>query len=122
MQRRDWEQGVLAQALIEAGDRQNVILLTKAAIVQQTPDGRLGVVVSGSPTDPAMGGAAYAKAAEWTGDAEMRQAVDGLLAWIRQVRSAQRRRHSVSRLPRGGDVVRRVQLRAALPCGDGLPR
>jgi rhamnogalacturonyl hydrolase YesR len=83
MQRRDWEQGILAQALLEAGDREKVILLTKAAIVQRTPDGRLGVVVSGSPTDPAMGGAAYAQAAEWTGDSKMREAVEGLLGWIR---------------------------------------
>jgi rhamnogalacturonyl hydrolase YesR len=84
MQRRDWEQGILAQAMVEAGDRQKAILLTKAAIMQRTPDGRLGVVVSGSPTDPAMGGCAYAKAAEWTGDPQLRQAVDGLLAWIRK--------------------------------------
>jgi len=84
MQRRDWEQGILAQAMFEAGDRENVILLTKAAIVQRTPDGRLGVVVSGGPTDPAMGGCAYAKAAEWTGDPQIQQAVDGLLTWIRK--------------------------------------
>ena len=84
MQRRDWEQGILAQAMLEAGDRENVILLTKAAIVQRTPDGRLGVVVSGGPTDPAMGGCAYAKAAEWTGDPQIQQAVDGLLTWIRK--------------------------------------
>jgi rhamnogalacturonyl hydrolase YesR len=83
MQRRDWEQGILAQALLEAGDRDTVILLTRGAMVQATPDGRLGVVVSGSPTDPAMGGEAYARAAEWTGDARMRQAVHGLLDWIR---------------------------------------
>ncbi len=87
MQRRDWEQGTLAQAMLEAGDRERVILLTKAAIVQRTPDGRLGVVVSGSPTDPAMGGPAYAQAAEWTPNAEIaaqiREAVDGLLTWIR---------------------------------------
>ena len=82
MQRRDWEQGVLAQALLETGDREGVILLTKAAMVQRTPDGRLGVVVSGSPTDPAMGGEAYARAAEWTGDAAIHGAVDGLLEWI----------------------------------------
>src|ERR1039458_2103389 len=74
MQRRDWEQGIFAQALVEAGDRERVILLTKAAIVQRTPDGRLGVVVSGSPTDPAMGGPAYARAAEWTGDAQIHDA------------------------------------------------
>ena len=83
MQRHDWEQGVLAQALLEAGDRKRVILLTRAAIVQRAPDGRLGVMISGSPTDPAMGGAAYAKAAEWTGDQQMIEAVDGLLEWIR---------------------------------------
>ena len=54
MQRRDWEQGTLAQAFLEAGDHANVILLTKAAMVLKTPDGRLGVVGSGSATDPAM--------------------------------------------------------------------
>ena len=83
MQRRDWEQGILAQALLEAGDRERVIQLTRAAMVQSTPDGRLGVVVSGGPTDPAMGGAAYAKAAEWTGDQQILHAVDKLLEWIR---------------------------------------
>ncbi len=83
MERRDWEQGILAQAMLEAGQRERVILLTKAAIVQRAPDGRLAVVVTGGPTDPAMGGAAYAKAAEWTGDPAIRQAVDGLLNWIR---------------------------------------
>jgi rhamnogalacturonyl hydrolase YesR len=83
MQRRDWEQGILAQAMLETGDRERVILLTKGAMVQRTPDGRLGVVVSGSPTDPAMGGPAYAQAAEWTGDPQIREAVNGLLDWIR---------------------------------------
>lgn len=83
MERRDWEQGILAQAMVEAGDRQKTILLTRAAIVQRKPDGRLGVVVSGGPTDPTMGGCAYARAAEWTGDTRIQQAVDGLLAWIR---------------------------------------
>jgi unsaturated rhamnogalacturonyl hydrolase len=83
MQRRDWEQGILAQAMLEAGLREQVILLTRAATVQRMPDGRLGVVVEGGTTDPAMGGAAYAKAAEWTGDPQIQQAVDGLLQWIR---------------------------------------
>jgi rhamnogalacturonyl hydrolase YesR len=84
MQRRDWEQGILAEAMLETSDQRNVILLTKAAMVQRTPDGRLGVVVSGSPTDPAMGGCAYAKAAEWTGDKGIQQAVGGLVNWIRK--------------------------------------
>jgi unsaturated rhamnogalacturonyl hydrolase len=82
MQRRDWEQGILAQAFLEAGDRQRVILLTKAAIVQRVPDGRLGVVIEGSPTDPAMGGEAYWRAGEMTGDAGIQEAARGLLDWI----------------------------------------
>ena len=59
MERRDWEQGILAQAFLEAGDDEKVILLTKAAIVQRVPDGRLAVVIEGEPTDPAMEGEAY---------------------------------------------------------------
>ena len=83
MQRHDWEQGILAQALLEAGDRERVILLARAAMVQRAPDGRLAVLGPGGPTDPAMGGAAYAKAAEWTGDKLLLDAVDGMLEWIR---------------------------------------
>jgi len=83
LQRRDWEQGVLAQAFLEAGNREQVLLLTRAALVQRTPDGRLGVVVSGGSTDSAMGGAAYAQAAAWSRDPALRAAVDGLLDWIR---------------------------------------
>ena len=86
MQRRDWEQGILAQAMVEAGDRQRAILLTRAAMVQETPDGRLGVVVSGSPTDPSMGGCAYARAAEWTGDPQIQQAVGLLFAELQRLR------------------------------------
>jgi len=84
MQRRDWEQGILAQAMLEAGEREHLIQLTKAAMMLRTPDGRMGVVASGSPTDPTMGGPAYAKAAEWTGDPAMRKAVEAMLEWIQQ--------------------------------------
>ncbi len=83
MQRRDWEQGVLAHAFFEAGDDDNVVRLTKAAIVQRVADGRLGVLdEGGSPTDPAMGGEAYWRAAQITGDAEIKDAVLGMLDWI----------------------------------------
>jgi unsaturated rhamnogalacturonyl hydrolase len=82
MERRDWEQGILAQAFLEAGDDENVILLTKAAIVQRVPDGRLGVVIEGGTTDPAMGGEAYWHAGQVTGDAEIQEAARGLLEWI----------------------------------------
>jgi rhamnogalacturonyl hydrolase YesR len=83
MQRRDWEQGILAQAMLDAGEREYAILLTKAAIVQQTPDGRMAVVVSGGPTDPSMGGVAYNMAAVWTADPQIREAVERMLDWIR---------------------------------------
>jgi rhamnogalacturonyl hydrolase YesR len=83
MQRRDWEQGIIAQALLEAGDRERVILLAKGAIVQRAPDGRLAVVVAGGPTDAAMGGEAYWRAAEWAGDPDMKEAVLGLLEYLR---------------------------------------
>jgi len=82
MERRDWEQGTLAQAFLEAGDDEKVIQLTKAAIVQRETDGRLAVVVEGGPTDPAMGGAAYWRAGQITGDAEIQEAVQGMLEWI----------------------------------------
>jgi unsaturated rhamnogalacturonyl hydrolase len=82
MQRRDWEHGIFAQAMLESGQRGRLIELTRAAMVQQTADGRMAVVVSGGPTDPAMGGAAYALAAQWTGDPAMEQAVDRMLQWI----------------------------------------
>lgn len=82
MQRRDWEHGTLAQAFLEAGDDEDVVRLTKAAIVQRAADGRLGVMDKGSPTDPAMGGEAYWHAAQITGDAEIREAVLGMLEWI----------------------------------------
>lgn len=82
LERRDWEQGTLAQAFLEMSDMDQVILLTKAAIVQKTSDGRLGVVIDGGPTDPAMGGEAYWLAAQATKDPEMQKAVDAMLDWI----------------------------------------
>ena len=120
MQRRDWEQGTLAQAMVEAGDRHNTILLTKAAIVQKTPDGRLGVVVSGSPTDPGDG----RRCLRVGGRVDRRCRDAAGRRWTAhldsQRRAAQCGRHSLSRLSRCGDVVRRLELCAALPRGDGI--
>jgi unsaturated rhamnogalacturonyl hydrolase len=82
LQRRDWEQGVFAQAMLEAGDDASVILLTKAAVVQKTSDGRLAVVGGGGPTDPAMGGSAYWRAGELTKDPEIQKAAAGLLEFL----------------------------------------
>jgi rhamnogalacturonyl hydrolase YesR len=81
MQRHSWEQGILAQAFLDMDDRERLILMTKSAIVERAPDGRLAVV-GGSVTDPAMGGAAYWRAGELTGDSQMQQAARGMLEFI----------------------------------------
>ena len=81
MQRHSWEQGILAQAFLDMGDRERVILMTKSAMVEKAPDGRLAAI-GGGATDPAMGGAAYWRAAEWTGDPQMQQAARGLLEFV----------------------------------------
>lgn len=82
LQRKDWEHGTLTQAFLEENDIAQVILMTKAALVLQQPDGRLAVVGDGSPTDPAMGGEAYWRAARETDDPALKQAVDGMLHWL----------------------------------------
>ena len=82
LQRKDWEQGTLAQAFLEMGDWPRLILMAKAAVVLRTPDGREAVVGSGSPTDPTMGGEAYWKAAQLTKDPILIDAVNGMLDWI----------------------------------------
>jgi unsaturated rhamnogalacturonyl hydrolase len=108
MQRRDWEQGILAQALLQSSQREKLIQITKSAIVQQAPDGRMGVVVNGGPTDPAMGGAAYAQAAAWTGDAAMHQAVERMLVWI------------LNKAPRNADGVLYHTFEAPQMWSDGI--
>ena len=118
MQRRDWEQGILAQALLQSGQRERLIQLTKAAMVLQTTDGPMGVVGSGGPTDPAMGGAAYARAAEWADDAAMRQAVHRMLQWI-LLKHLVTLTACLSHLRRSPDVVRRNQWGASVSGGDG---
>jgi unsaturated rhamnogalacturonyl hydrolase len=108
MQRRDWEQGIFAQALMQSGQRERLIQVTRAAMVQQTPDGRMGVVVLGGPTDPAMGGAAYAQAAEWTGEPEMQSAVKRMLQWI------------LMKAPRNGDGILYHTFEAPQMWSDGI--
>ena len=93
MQRHDWEQGALAQAFLESGQNDNLVRLTRAAMVQKTADGRLAVMGQGSATDPTMGGEAYRRAAELSGDAEMKSAVEGMLDFL------------LHKAPRGADGV-----------------
>ena len=108
MQRRDWEQGIFAQAMLESGQRETLIQLTQAAMLQQVADGRMAVVVSGGVTDPAMGGAAYAQAAKWTGEPQMQQAVERMLDWLLQ------------KAPRSADGVLYHTFEAPQMWSDGI--
>jgi rhamnogalacturonyl hydrolase YesR len=81
MQRHSWEQGILAQAFLDMGDRERVILMAKGAIVEKAADGRLAAI-GGGATDPAMGGTAYWRAGEWTGDLQMQEAARGLVEFV----------------------------------------
>jgi rhamnogalacturonyl hydrolase YesR len=81
MQRHSWEHGILAQAFLDMDDHERVILMTKSAMVEKAADGRLAAI-GGGATDPAMGGAAYWSAAQWTGDPLMQQAANGLLEFV----------------------------------------
>jgi rhamnogalacturonyl hydrolase YesR len=81
MQRHSWEQGILAQAFLDMDDRERVVLMAKSAIVEKAADGRLAAI-GGGVTDPAMGGTAYWRAGELTGDPQMQRAASGLLEFV----------------------------------------
>ncbi|MBM7569973.1 glycoside hydrolase family 88 protein [Aquibacillus albus] len=83
MQRFSWEQGVAAQALLELGDTDNVILLAKDSVVRQDKSGRLGVMGdTQSVTDPAANGEPLLFAAIKTGDSKLQEAVQKMLHYL----------------------------------------
>jgi unsaturated rhamnogalacturonyl hydrolase len=83
MQRRAWEQGVAAQALLELGETGLVVLLAKDAVVNQLKDGRLGLNEGHNPiTDPASNGEPLLLAAKITGDEGLRKAAGRMLDFL----------------------------------------
>ena len=83
MQRDAWEQGVAAQALLESGKMDLVVLLAKEAVVRQVEDGRLAVISCWEGvTDPAANGEAVLFAAKQTGDPKLKLAADKMLAYL----------------------------------------
>jgi unsaturated rhamnogalacturonyl hydrolase len=83
MQRRAWEQGVAAQALLELGEADWVVLLAKDAVVNQLKDGRLALNEGkGAVADPASNGEPLLFAAERTGDPALRRAADRMLEFL----------------------------------------
>ena len=83
MQRHAWEQGVAAQAFLELGDHDLVVVMAREAVLRGTADGRLGMI--GYPscsTDPGANGEAVLFAARLTGDATLLEAANRQAAWL----------------------------------------
>jgi rhamnogalacturonyl hydrolase YesR len=83
MQRYSWEQGVTAQAFLELGETEAVVLLAGEAVTRQSADGRLGMIGDGAAvTDPAANGEALLYAARVTGDRQLEAAAAKMLDWL----------------------------------------
>lgn len=83
MQRRSWEQGVSAQALMESGHDDLVVLLAKDAVINQFKDGRLGLNGDNRPvTDSASNGIPLKFAFEKTGDKNLGIALNNMVEYI----------------------------------------
>lgn len=82
MQRYNWEQGVLAQAFLESGEKEVAILLAVEAAHRQDELGRCAAIGPAfSATDPCAVGEALIYACEQTGDPSLLWARDRLLHW-----------------------------------------
>jgi unsaturated rhamnogalacturonyl hydrolase len=83
MQRASWEQGVAAQALLELGERELVILMAKESVLRQDKLGRLSVLYTDQGvTDAAAAGEALFAAAGWTGDQRLKDAHEKMLDYL----------------------------------------
>ena len=81
MQRKSWEQGVLAQAFLEEGRDDLVVAMARASLIYLSDDG-VPAALGGAPVDPLMAGEAVARAAHVTGDPALQKAVERSLAWV----------------------------------------
>ncbi len=94
MQRHSWEQGVAAQAFLEQGDMDTVVLMAREAVVRQIADGRLAVMDhAAAVTDPAGNGEPLLAAARLTGDVRLSDAARKMLDWL------------LNKAPRGSDGI-----------------
>jgi len=82
MQRHNWEQGVLAQAFLEAGDLETALLLAVEGANRQNGEGRCcHIAGSTASADPCAVGEALIAACEQTNDPVLIEAKDRLLRW-----------------------------------------
>ena len=85
MQRHNWEQGVVAQAFLEAGDVQTAVLMAVEGVNRQIDDGRCCMLGGHSAiTDPCAIGEALITACEVTKDERLIEANSKLLKWALQ--------------------------------------
>jgi rhamnogalacturonyl hydrolase YesR len=83
MQRAAWEQGTAAQALLELGERDLVVLFAKDAIVRQGTDGRFALLGSDDAvTDPGSNGEPVLFAANVTGDPMFAKAAERMVDYF----------------------------------------
>jgi rhamnogalacturonyl hydrolase YesR len=83
MQRFDWEQGTVAQALLEMGEYDLVVSFARAAIMRQT-EGRFSVIKGNGPiNDCSSVGEAVLFAGKLTGDPLFKRGADEMLEVIR---------------------------------------
>jgi unsaturated rhamnogalacturonyl hydrolase len=82
MQRQSWEQGVAAQAALDLGRADLMVLLAGAAVTRQAPDGRLADVSEPGAVNGAACGEAVLAAYSRTGDPIFAEAARRQLAWL----------------------------------------
>jgi unsaturated rhamnogalacturonyl hydrolase len=86
MQRFDWEQGTVAQALLEMGEFDLVVSFARAAIMRQT-DGRFSVIKGNGPiNDCSSVGEAVLFAGKLTGDPIFKKGADEMLEVIKNTK------------------------------------
>jgi unsaturated rhamnogalacturonyl hydrolase len=85
MQRASWEQGVASQAMIEAGEKDIVVLMAKEAVLRSKADGRVAMLGSDSAiTDPGSNGQALLYAYKATNDKKFKDAADALYTYLKK--------------------------------------
>jgi unsaturated rhamnogalacturonyl hydrolase len=83
MQRWPWEQGVVAQALLELGEKELTVLMAREAVVNQHKDGRLALKYDrNAATDPASNGEPVLFAAREMQDAKLMKAAEKMRDYL----------------------------------------
>ena len=83
-QRFQWEQGTVAQALLELGDKRTAMLMATAAAYRSEDDGRIGVMdLNRSIDDPAALGEVLLLAAKELKEEWLKKAADKLMHYLK---------------------------------------